>query len=222
MRRSIGRCTLGAVFFFAGIGVAQAAQIQIQLRGDGNPNNDYIAWAPVPATIRVSDPSGLDGDLPVVLSDTAAGTDCSTTHRGAVLFANSLTPGKTADQSTLALTLPKNGQPVAFFVAGKFGCPSTGAKDTAIVARTATGAEVGRQDIMVRIRKDASTLTSDERQIFLSALRAMYLRPSADARSYEGFVRTHRVAAIGKEQNGADRYLDQAHGGPAFLAWHRA
>ncbi|MGD0864125.1 MAG: tyrosinase family protein [Rhizomicrobium sp.] len=222
MRSLIGRCTLGAVFFLAGIGVAQAAQIQIQLRGDGNPNNDYIAWAPVPATIRVSDPSGLDGDLPVVLSDAAAGTDCSTTHRGAVLFANSLTPGKTADQSTLALTLPKNGQPVAFFVAGKFGCPSTGAKDTAIVARTATGAEVGRHDIMVRIRKDASTLTSDERQIFLSALRAMYLRPSADARSYEGFVRTHRVAAIGKEQNGADRYLDQAHGGPAFLAWHRA
>ena len=222
MRTSIGRCVLGAAIFVAAIGSAQAAQIQIQLRGDGNPGNDYIAWAPVPATIRVSDPSGLDADLPVVLSDSGAGADCTTTHHGVVLFANTVAPGRTADQVTLALTLPKNGRPVAFFVAGKFGCPSTGAKDTAIVARATGGAEVGRHDIMVRIRKDVATLTPDERRIFLQAFVAMKLRPSSDPHSFDNFVRTHRISALGKDMTGDSFYPDQAHNAPAFLPWHRA
>ena len=51
---------------------------------------------------------------------------------------------------------------------------------------------------MVRIRKDVATLTPDERRIFLQAFVAMKLRPSSDPHSFDNFVRTHRIAALGK------------------------
>lgn len=204
---------------------AEAAQVQIQLRGSDDPNNDYLAWAPVPATIRVSDPTGLTGDLPVVLSNGAgAGQPCGGAGHGAVVFAANVGPGETATADALNLTLPKDGRPVPFVVAGKFRCPSIGAKDAAIQVRGADGASLGSRNVMVRIRKDVETLTTAERQIYLDALRAIKLRDSKDPHSFEGFVRTHRLSSLGARLPKTDpnAYPDQAHGGPAFLAWHRA
>jgi hypothetical protein len=71
---------------------------------------------------------------------------------------------------------------------------------------------------MVRVRKDVEKLNAVERKIFLNALRTLYLRPPNDVRSFQSFVRTHRLATLGLPA----QYPDQAHHGPAFLAWHRA
>ena len=219
MQNWMKRCALGAAIVLGAMSGVQAAKIEIRVR-DGASNGDYIAWAPVTASIRVSDPTGLTGDLPVVLGD--PDEDCKATHHGGLLFAKTLAPGQTADQGTLGLTLPRSGAPVTFYVAGKFGCPSTGAQDTAIVARDASGAELLRHAVMVRIRKDAATLTKPERDIFLKALAAMKLRPSSDPHSFDGFVRTHRIAALQKDNTDMNIfYPDQAHNAPAFLAWHR-
>jgi hypothetical protein len=223
MRKLLMYTALGGLAVLLGQYEAEAAQVQIQLRGSDDPANDYIAWSPVPATIRVSDPAGLAGDLQVVLSNGATPNQpCGGPGHGAAVFAATVAPGETAAADSLSLTLPRDGKPVPFMVAGKFKCASIGAKDAVIQVRRAAGAALGAHDVMVRVRKDVETLTPAERQIYLEALRAMKLRPSTDPHSFEGFVRTHRLSSLGKRLSGEERYLDQAHGGPAFLAWHRA
>jgi hypothetical protein len=223
MRKLLMKGTIGGLAALVVLASADAAQLQIQLRGSDDPNNDYIAWAPVPATIRVSDATGLSGDLQVTLTNGAtSGQPCGGPGHGAAVFAATVAPGATAAADTLILTLPRTGAPVLFFVAGKFKCPSLGAKDAVIQVLGPSGTSFGSHTVMVRMRKDIETLNLAERQIYLAALRAIKLRPTDDPRSFEGFVRTHRLSSLGKRLNGDQRYLDQAHGGPAFLAWHRA
>src|ERR1700733_9519296 len=110
MKSCISGTVFSAVFYFLLSPCASAVQVDIQVRADNNPDNDYIAWAPVEATARVIDPAGLNGDLPIMLADAGwPATDCSTTHHGAVLFSKTLGSGKTADQPTLNLVLPRSG-----------------------------------------------------------------------------------------------------------------
>jgi Common central domain of tyrosinase len=204
---------------------AEAAQVQIQLRGTDDPNNDYIAWSPVPATIRVSDPAGLTGDLRIVLSNgIGSGQSCDGVGHGAVAFAASVGSGETASADELSLTLPRDGKPVPFVVAGKFKCPSIGEKDAPIHVRSTDGMDLTTHSIMVRVRKDVENLSKEERDIYLKALRAIKLRNSDDAYSFEGFVRAHRLSSLNNKLTPTDplAYPDQAHRGPAFLAWHRA
>ena len=69
---------------------------------------------------------------------------------------------------------------------------------------------------MVRIRKNANKLTAAERNRFLEALK----KTDLSYNNYIDFVKTH-----GRDNTGAvvsQVALRQAHGGSAFLPWHRA
>ena len=59
------------------------------------------------------------------------------------------------------------------------------------------------------IRKNQATLTSTERAAFVTAVKALKANGA-----YDQFVAQHRTAFLA----GAN---DPAHGGPAFLPWHR-
>ena len=59
------------------------------------------------------------------------------------------------------------------------------------------------------IRKNQSSLTSAERSAYVSAVKA--LKASG---AYDVFVAEHRAAFLAGPN-------DPAHGGPAFLPWHR-
>ena len=63
------------------------------------------------------------------------------------------------------------------------------------------------------VRKNQSSLTADEKQAFVDAVKALKttFRPGATLNAYDEFVRAHAQAFAGH----------QAHGGPAFLPWHR-
>jgi tyrosinase len=61
-----------------------------------------------------------------------------------------------------------SGLSVAFFVSGRFGRPSVNDGDVTLEARSGT-ALVGSVKIMVRVRKNANTLTSAERDRLVSA-----------------------------------------------------
>ena len=67
---------------------------------------------------------------------------------------------------------------------------------------------VGSAEVMVRIRKNANTLTTDERDRFVSALAKLN---NQGLGRFTDFRDMH-VAVT----------LAQAHGAPGFLPWHRA
>ncbi|MFN0091510.1 MAG: tyrosinase family protein [Acidimicrobiales bacterium] len=106
---------------------------------------------------------------------------------------------------SLALDLPEGGGWVDFWMGGKWGSPSTEDRDCLLVIG---GAEPTEIPLMVRVRKNANTLTPGERDRFLKAWGAVN---RAGRGAYQDFRDMHVDAANAQE-----------HGGPHFLAWHRA
>jgi tyrosinase len=145
---------------------------------------DSTGTAGPTVTVRLTSVSGATGGA-VQFSSSAAGP-----------FGNSLT-----------VTVPTGGSSVNFFVAGKFGQPSTNRDDVTIEAR-AGSTLIGSVDLMVRIRKDANTLTNPERDRFIAAFATLNNRGLG---RFADFRDMHTAVS-----------QPQAHGAPGFLPWHRA
>jgi tyrosinase len=176
---------------------------QIIINGNPNLDSNYINWAPVPAQIRLSNTGGSANIFAVKLRNQ------NTSQGGQVLFfAPFPGPGRgDHGQDELILALPHDGSPVPFFIAGKFGKPSLADKDAVIeVVDTSTGNVLSVTPLMVRIRKNANTLTDGERQRFLSALASLII-----AGGFADYANIHSDAGI-----------NEAHGNAGFLPWHRA
>jgi tyrosinase len=191
--------------FRAPAGAAQQAQVVIEINEDATGKAAYATWAPAFCRARVV--NGGTADVKVVLSNDPAAVAAA--DRGEVLFAAHQQPwpkNTTATEQTLTLTLPGNGAWQPFVIAGKFGKPSTNDKDAVIVATdAATGAALGKKPLMVRVRKNANNLTAEERDRFLDVLGKLHFVQNR----YKTYQEIHSIG------------YKEAHGGPAFLAWHR-
>ena len=183
--------------------------VEIEINRTATPDDDYVTWAPTFCRVRLTESPGLDQT--VVLTNDSAGA------AGELQFRAMSTPwprNTTADQDTLTLILPDDQSWVEFVVAGKFGSPSERDKDAVILARadTASGRVLGTHELMVRVRKDANKLTTDERDRFLTALDSLNT-----AGGFSTFNDIHSVASTAQDEaHSAD--LAQ----PAFAPWHRA
>lgn len=112
------------------------------------------------------------------------------------------------------MDLPADGGPVTVWVGGEYPFASTDFGDTAIEVRDPAGAERGgtllaQHPTMVRIRKDANTLTDVERKRFLDALATLN---GAGQGAFRNFREMHASGAP----------LLESHGDAGFLPWHRA
>jgi tyrosinase len=168
--------------------------IQIDISGTDAQGRVFLTWSPVQATAKVVSGGAVD----VVLK--SAGTV------GGLLF-----DSVRSDQgkSSLALSLPGNGQPVTFWIAGEFKKPSSAYGDAVVQATDKTsGAVLGTKAVMVRIRKNANTLPAPERDRFLAALGTLNARGHG---AYHDFRDMH-----------VDATTREMHGSPGFLPWHRA
>lgn len=170
-------------------------RVEIEI-GGAETIDDYVTWRPTAARIRFAAAPGAGADVPVIVRNMSPVT------AGRLVFA--VPPA--APTATLNLTLPRNGSWVNFFVAGDFGHPSANDKDAVLeVVRVAGSRLLGREGIMVRVRKNANLLSVNERDRFLNAIA----RINVGLGSYIVHQQIHAVAS------------SQGHGGPAFLAWHR-
>jgi tyrosinase len=157
----------------------------------------YIGWTPTKCSLKVTDNPRADRNIVLKNRDTTSG--------GQVVFRSTYAA---AEADTLALTVPGDGTAVEFYLAGKFGRPSFHDQDGAISINDAVGdAALHQRTVMVRIRKDANTLTNAERDRFLNAFASL----NANTALYQVFVDSHT--------NAADPEIHQR---PSFLVWHRA
>ena len=173
-------------------------KVELQINNSANARARFVSWAPSPCRIRVTDPTGASGPVVVVnLSRTSAASGGDVVFRKGTtgLFAN-----------TLALKVPINGTSVPFFVAGKFGRPSSSNSDVRIDAKVAASL-VGAVKVMVRIRKNANSLTAGERDRLVAAFAKLN---NQGAGRFADFRDMHTAVSS-----------PQAHGAPGFLR-HRA
>jgi tyrosinase len=158
----------------------------------------FLTWTPVEALARLVDGPRDGAAVPVTLRNAGAG--------GQLLFqATAADPGS----GTLVLVLQADGTPVAFRIAGLFQRPSLVLGDAVTEAVAADNATVlGSQPMTVRVRKNAESLTAEERDRFLTALGALN---GSGAGRFRDFRDMHVSNA-----------RPEAHGNVGFLAWHRA
>jgi tyrosinase len=173
--------------------------VELQINNSTSPDARFISWAPSPCRVRVTNPSGITSSTVNVQI-----TGKSASGGGAVVFRTG-TAG--AFSSSVTVTVPISGASVPFFVAGKFGQPSTNNGDVTIEARVGTTV-VGSVPVMVRVRKNANTLAAAERDRFIAAFAQL---------NNQGMGRF--VDFRDMHTSESDR---EAHRGPGFLPWHRA
>lgn len=172
--------------------------VELQINNSASPSARFISWAPSPCRIRVSDPSGATSptvNVRISGRSVAGGGEVRFRRNTTGTFSNSVT-----------IPVPINGTSVPFFVAGRFGRPSVNNGDVRIEARAGTTL-VGSVAVMVRIRKNANSLTAAERNRFVAAFAQLN---NQGVGRFADFRNMH-----------TDVSSPQAHGAPAFLPWHR-
>lgn len=174
-------------------------RVEIEINNSPQAAARYVTWAWSPCRIRVTDPAGITGTaVSVRLDQTALGGG------GSIRFANAASG---AGSATHTISVPRDGTSVSFFIRGITA--STADPGVQITARQ-TGAtnSIGTVSLMVRIRKDATTLSNGERDRLLAALAQFN---NQGLGRFSDFAGTHVSAGTA-----------EAHGRPGFLPWHRA
>jgi tyrosinase len=177
-------------------------RIEISISNADAAGRNYLTWAPVRATLQLFD-APPNGGAPITVTvrnqDPQAG--------GQLEFAAFRGDPRTG---ILDLKLPTDSSPVEFIVAGVRGRPSLADGDAVLsVSRSGATQPLGTKRVMVRIRKNANTLTPAERDRFTTALAKLN---DQGAGLFRNFREMHQEQIA----------LDQAHGAPGFLSWHRA
>lgn len=179
---------------------ASEVRTEIAISNQDRAGKSYLTWAPVSATIRLLDPDSAAPVSVVVGNQNPA-------RGGQLEFGTSRTAALTG---TLSLTLPANGSPVRFFVAGDFPKASSAEGDAIMRCAVArSGRELSTKAVTVRVRKNANALSPAERDRFVMALAKLNNQGTGLFRDFRAM---HRERAA----------LMQAHGAPGFLSWHRA
>jgi tyrosinase len=158
----------------------------------------FLTWTPVQATARIVNGGGPGTTVDVTLRSAGTGG-------GLVFDAIRSDLGK----NSLPISLSGDGTPASFWIAGEFDKPSSDYGDAVVQAvDDADGGVLGSRAVMVRIRKNAQSLSAAERDRFLAALGTLNNRGQG---AYKDFRDMH-VRATTREM----------HGNVGFPPWHRA
>jgi tyrosinase len=177
-----------------------AIALELDVNGTTRAAGRYLTWAPAPCRLRVLSADGAAQPVAVTLTNAAGGTGGRLVFRAA---------RGDAESDQLGLALPETGEPVEFFLAGRFGSPSVSDGDAILEIRSDdTGAVAASIPLMVRVRKNADQLQPAERDRFLSAMARLNNQG-------RGLFQIYRDTHV-------DNTSLEAHGRHGFLPWHRA
>ena len=183
-----------------GGGAAALPAVELLVNNSLAADAAYVAWAPRLCVLRNTNATA--GRVLV--------RNVPQPNGGQLVF---LTQPDSQPNDELLLDVPANGE-VTFFTCGRYdrtagvGFASSNDRDTAIVVSSLDGAtEITRRDVMVRIRKNANTLTAAERDRFLAALMSL----NQPGGVYPDFQNRH-----------VDASSREIHRRSCFLPWHRA
>ena len=183
----------------------RSTKVEIQINNTPKPDDDYVTWAPTKCRIRISPLFRALNDMPVVLTNQMkASSNKLEPPSGEVSFAAHVATGETARDSSVSLTLPADGGWVSFVIAGRFpegetkGRSSSRDKDTVIEVHEGRkdGPVVGTHHLMVRVRKDITTLTEYEKHRLLDAIATLHKQGR-----YEKFVEVHDWGSRGDQRH---------------------
>lgn len=173
--------------------------VELQINNSPDPRARFVSWTPSPCRIRVTNPAGVTSptvNLRIMGRSVGNG--------GAVVFRRTTTGPFV---NTLTVQVPITGASASFFVAGRFGRPSVENGDVSIEVRIGNTL-VTSLPLMVRVRKNANSLTPGERDRLVAAFAQLN---NQGAGRFVDFRDMHTALSAA-----------QAHGAPAFLPWHRA
>lgn len=165
------------------------------------PSAHCLTWRPSLLRLQWGGPKFGPGPVPIVLSsDRSSGG-------GDLLFSAATSAPPRRPARTLTVPLPGNGTSVTVLVRGRFGKPSSAFGDVRIVAKR--GATVmARMPVMVRVRKNAVTLSTGERDRFIAAMAQLN---NMGTGRFADFRNMHVNVAT-----------PEAHFAAGFLPWHRS
>lgn len=175
-----------------------AVSVDVAVNGSTDVSARCVTWSPAPCSFR------LGGDAAARVAVVVTGP---AGPGGRQLQFWSRRAGPPAAQ--LELQLVPGGAPVKCFVAGAFSTTAVASGDAVIQVRSKADNQVlASVPVNVRIRKDANTLSTGERDRFLSAFARLN---NAGRGVFQSFREAH-----------SDATAREAHFGAAFLPWHRA
>lgn len=193
-------------FFFTTISskvLSQQATVEIQI-GEGS-NDNYLCWSPKKSKIRAI---GFSEDVVVQLRSEqlvspsgTAGFQVSDEDINAEIF---------DPKEFIDIKLPANEDWVEFYTIGTSS--SFGSQDINIVAYNSDEEVLGEIPAMVRVRKDARSLSEEEKNKFLLAVRRLH-----DAGGFNKYWQAHSMAFMN-----AIHSFPPNQDNPLFLVWHRA
>ena len=122
--------------------------VELTVNGSADPVGRYLTWTPYPAQLRLVAPDAATGPVTVLLRN-ASGNVGRLAFRAA--------PTEDGEPET-TLQLPVDGSPVDVLLSGEFMAPSVEDGD-AVLEAVVDGEVVAQVPFMVRVRKDAETLT---------------------------------------------------------------
>ncbi len=167
--------------------------VELRLADAPNVAPRYIGWAPVRCLLS---------DRQATAATQVTLEQRTTAQGGRLQFA-----GPTgAFSPSLRVQLQAGGRTREVRIAGVFRSPSRADGDVEIVVRGAGGAQLAAFPAMIRVRKNADTLDSGERDRFLRAIATLNSNGV-----FQSFRDCHRLATSA-----------EAHGNAGFLPWHRA
>ncbi|MEM9545065.1 MAG: tyrosinase family protein [Bacteroidota bacterium] len=197
-------------------------EIEVQINGNATTIDDYITWSPFFCRARIVNHSAFSTDLNVRLQNASfSGSKVLFADEGSLdptvnAMDNTVTDYHTANNATLNISLASDGSWKEFYVAGNSSVVASAVDKDAVmeVRRISDNANLGRWGLMVRIRKNAQTMLSEERYRFLNAIRELQPRGGVTFDRYNDFIDQHIVGT--NEAHTAGGY-----DGDAFLPWHR-
>ena len=175
--------------------------VELQINNSTNPAARFRHVG----AVSMPDPRDQPGRRHRADRQRAGITSASAAGGGAVVFRSGTTGA--VCQHAHAARSRSTAPPCRFFVAGRFGRPSVNNGDVRIEAR-AGNTLVGSVPVMVRIRKNANTLTPAERDRFVAAFAQLNNQGARAVRRLPRHAHQRELAA------GARR--------AGFLPWHRA